>query len=893
MDIPEQDLEEEPPSTQTIIDSKSAELADGNWASLTLTGADEISCLPMLVEMHRKLLKQKLKRLNLSGGPLDQVWQSIFLLRRITHLLLNDCFLEYLPEGLFSLSALELLSLANNSLSEIPPAIASLDAIQTLDIQENHFTEIPLVITELRSLETLNVSDNDLGSLPHQIGRLTNLRTLFLYRTGLSKLPDSLSQLRELDTLVLWNNLFSEIPPVVFDLAKLRSLSFSNNSTGFSKRNENSITTIDIRITLLENLEELEMSGNPVSNPPMEIVVKGPKAIRSYFAQINSDGEDFLYEAKLLILGEGGAGKTTLSNKLIDSNYLLCEELSTQGIRIQEWRFSLAKDTNFRVNIWDFGGQEIYHATHQFFLTDRSLYLLVADARREDTDFYYWLNVVSVLSDNSPLIIVSNERQGRRRDIHLSTLREEFSNLISVVNVDLASNAGLEELTREIRNSIRSLPHIGQALPKTWVKVRARLEDDARNFISFHEYLRICAEEGFTSIDAKLQLSDYLHDLGVCLHFQGDLLLREFVILKPKWGTDAAYRVLDSVSVVHNKGKFSKDDLLEIWSEPTYNGMHAALLQLMMKFHLCYQLREGGSYIAPQLLADKRPIYEWSEKGNLQMRYQYPFMPKGIVTQLIVSMNRYIAKEDSVWKSGVILKIGRSRVEVLERQNEREISIRIAGNDKRDALAIVCYELDRINGSFRGLRFKKLVPCNCKGCSIGEKVTFYEADVLDRFIDKRQETIQCQISFEMVNVRKLLWDVSFPSKGTDAKLERGNTIIYGPVEQVVVSSLSGGEMSISKRRTDSKPTSAWANGSFYLFAGVVIVVSLGILARNISAWVLIPVLLASLILIPTIGALQLKQDAKLSDKSFLTLMKLTLKQLPLVRGNGVHETTKE
>ncbi|WP_347242416.1 hypothetical protein [Nostoc sp. FACHB-888] len=27
----------------------------------------------------------------------------------------------------------------------------------------------------------------------------------------------------------------------------------------------------------------------------------------------------------------------------------------------------------FRVNIWDFGGQEIYHATHQFFLTRRSL----------------------------------------------------------------------------------------------------------------------------------------------------------------------------------------------------------------------------------------------------------------------------------------------------------------------------------------------------------------------------------------------------------------------------------------------------------------------------------------------------------------------------------------
>ena len=57
----------------------------------------------------------------------------------------------------------------------------------------------------------------------------------------------------------------------------------------------------------------------------------------------------------------------------------------------------------FHVNIWDFGGQEIYHATHQFFLTRRSVYVLVCDDRKEDTDFAYWLQVVEMLSDGSPL----------------------------------------------------------------------------------------------------------------------------------------------------------------------------------------------------------------------------------------------------------------------------------------------------------------------------------------------------------------------------------------------------------------------------------------------------------------------------------------------------------
>ncbi|NJO90657.1 MAG: hypothetical protein HC831_18130 [Chloroflexia bacterium] len=39
----------------------------------------------------------------------------------------------------------------------------------------------------------------------------------------------------------------------------------------------------------------------------------------------------------------------------------------------------------------DFAGQDIYHATHRFFLSQRSLYALVSDERKENTDFKYWL----------------------------------------------------------------------------------------------------------------------------------------------------------------------------------------------------------------------------------------------------------------------------------------------------------------------------------------------------------------------------------------------------------------------------------------------------------------------------------------------------------------------
>ena len=71
-----------------------------------------------------------------------------------------------------------------------------------------------------------------------------------------------------------------------------------------------------------------------------------------------------------MIVGEGGAGKTTLAQKIKDNNYQLkTDEESTEVIDVIQLYFPLVNGIKFRVNIWDFGGQEIYHETHQFFLT--------------------------------------------------------------------------------------------------------------------------------------------------------------------------------------------------------------------------------------------------------------------------------------------------------------------------------------------------------------------------------------------------------------------------------------------------------------------------------------------------------------------------------------------
>ena len=170
----------------------------------------------------------------------------------------------------------------------------------------------------------------------------------------------------------------------------------------------------------MPQLKILDLRGNPLPIAPEVLGPKGeytrPGDINTildfYFTTQDPNATEKLYEAKFLIVGEGGAGKTSLAKKIQNPDYQLNpEEESTHGIEVIQWRFPLDNGQEFRANLWDFGGQEIYHQTHQFFLTERSLYALVADTRKENTDFPYWLNSIELFGGDSPVLLIKNEKK--------------------------------------------------------------------------------------------------------------------------------------------------------------------------------------------------------------------------------------------------------------------------------------------------------------------------------------------------------------------------------------------------------------------------------------------------------------------------------------------------
>lgn len=691
----------------------------------------------------------------------------------------QDKQLVVFPKEIIQLKNLQMLFLSDNKLTTIPNNINKLIDLEVLDLGGNPLVNMPQAVTRLDNLKELRLYSNQLTTLPTSIARLSKLQKLLLSGNKLTTIPDVITRLTTLQKLSLNFNEITNVPETITQLAQLKSLDLSGNR----------LKVIPSWLIELPKLEELYLHGNSIDQPPPEVLkLKMLKSVdleslRLYFRQQKEAGEEALFEAKLLIVGEPGAGKTSLARKLINPAIplLFTKDESTKGIDVHTWTFPVpdniqgglnAHASDFQVNIWDFGGQEIYHATHQFFLSRRSLYVVVADAREQKTNFFHWLDLIEHLSDRSPVLIFNNAFQNRHWAVNEQQLEAHFPDTFKKpFAFNLAEDKpGLAYLRQKIQEEITQLPHVGDILPRTWVNVRRALENNTQATVTQQEFLQLCNENGFTRIDDALQLSSYFHDLGVILHFQDDPLLKHTVILKPEWGTLAVYRVLDNKTVKANFGFFSRSDLGHIWYESEYVLLHDELLALMMKFQLCYAIPgQKERYIAPQLLSEQPPKYELiqgsaSAQKSLQLRYKYEsFMPKGLLTRFIVGMHPHIATDSNhqlVWRTGVVLEKDEARAEVVEFYHRREIRIRVTGKNMRDLLTIISYQLDELHRPFHRLKFDKLIPCNCATCrKIGEP-HFYKLDTLKTRLEHGKATIECdKPPFNTVHIRPLLDDI--------------------------------------------------------------------------------------------------------------------------------------
>lgn len=570
----------------------------------------------------------------------------------------------------------------------------------------------------------LDLSNLDLVEFPIEITELTHLKSLYLGGNCIKTLPDEILNLHNLERLSLSGNRFEAFPMIVLNLPKLKKLSIRGNDLRTVPAeidrlkylenldlSKNKIKSIPYQLGNLKKLEKLDLREN-LLEIPMEILNKYKQAQEILTFLLPGSGIKMrpLNEVKLVIVGQGGVGKTSIIERITHDTFNE-RQRKTEGISIAQWWVN----SQIRLNIWDFGGQEIMHTTHQFFLTKRSIYLLVLDSRltQEENRVEYWLKIIQSYSGKSPVLIVGNKADQHPLDIDRTGLKKKYPEIVDILETSAANGTGIALLKVAIEKQVNDLPHIHDLLPETWFTVKTKLEKigHEQNFVTHDRYLEICTENEITDEINQHTLISFLHDLGVILHFQDDPRLEALGILNPQWVTNGVYRILNSNTLFQNKGMLELSMLDDILNFPEYPpNKRLFIIDMMRKFEICYDIDPDKNFLVPDLLPKDEPS-DLIFTGISAFEYKYPVLPSSVITRFIVRMNQKI-EGGFVWRTGVLLKIGENNALVKADYEDRIITIAIDGleHTRRDTLSAIRYELDEIHNSIEGLNPQKRIP---------------------------------------------------------------------------------------------------------------------------------------------------------------------------------------
>lgn len=485
----------------------------------------------------------------------------------------------------------------------------------------------------------------------------SNLRVLELSHSEITEIPECVRELTSLRYLGLCGLHLNAIPNWLAEITECFTVNEFVDEIGKKK------AVVNLQDTTVEGVD---MS---IFEQPYEMVFK-------WFEERKYSRTQPLNEIKVIFLGDGEAGKSHIISRLMNDGRELDHDSiigqSTPGIVIQKKEYNLDKRT-IRINFWDFGGQEIMHSMHRIFLTNRTFYVIVLNAR-DDTQSErakYWLQNVKSFAPGAPVLLVLNKiDQNPRAAVDERGLRGLYGNLTQIVclsALDFSPEQFNENFTKVLLEEIQKTGFMDVQWPTAWTKVKERLENTNSHYILGDDYQTIC-EECLVDSNQK-DLLQWFNDLGISfsLNNEEDYGLEDYITLRPDWITNAMYIILfnwikDSrngliphKSIYHLlRNAHSSLEIRCTLPQAKYNSSDIQyVLGVMRKYGLSFPYGTDHEFI-PMLCQKNSTVdiqHYYKDTDTLEFNMEFDYLPDNLLHRLMVERSSEL-DIDNVWRAG-------------------------------------------------------------------------------------------------------------------------------------------------------------------------------------------------------------------------------------------------
>lgn len=627
-----------------------------------------------------------LKSLNLSKCYQLKKISALFGLKKLTNIDLSEC--ENLSDisELSCLKGLKSLNLSTCKKIADISALSDLKGLKSLNLSKCKKVSDLSALSNLKGLKSLNISECSKVKDISALSGLTGLTNLDLSRLHISSIPESLVEL----------------------------------GLDFHSSPDTSNSGIYINKIKLDD-------------QPIEIFHHGRKAILEYFKS-QKFGSSPINECKVVFLGDGGAGKTLMIDRLMHDGKKSKDFTgkTTPGVSISAKSFQIEGE-EIELHFWDFGGQEIMHSMHRLFLTNRTLYVVVANARENNANVqaWYWIRNIKSFANGAPILLVINQKdQCPGVSVNRNGLENEYPALKDVKIISALKDSP-DEFNREIRGSICSIvsgmDSVHTPFAQTWLSLMNNLQRMDEDYITSDVFYGMCRDNKIEASNSILdEIINWYQDLGVCFYSRKNPFSEQYMVLKPRWLLNALYILVFNGRQYAKNGVICEKDIYKlilasesdkkvrkVWNDIKYEPFQVRyIIDVLQNFELLYRLEKvkyqaGEHYFIPMLCDENEPktigAYE-SDEEAVHVSFRYAYLPDNILHRLMVRRGDELNLE-MVWRTGAVFEQKNFKWYALVRIKDNVLDVYVKAGNQDIAPASVYLDMIResvhlINGIY-------------------------------------------------------------------------------------------------------------------------------------------------------------------------------------------------